>query len=113
MVIVSNSDKLFSNDHISEYGFVCDLMQSQTPTIYLSIPDNQAFGIDTLSIKWNNLHAYTFPLTIMISSFSLNPLISVQNSYYNSSLTSILLVLIDVISTSISSDSTSVLSKLY
>ena len=30
--------------------------------------DNQAFATDALSINWNNLHAYAFPLTIMISS---------------------------------------------
>ena len=37
IVLVSNSDNLhFSNDRVSQYGFVCDSMQSQTPIIYLS-----------------------------------------------------------------------------
>ena len=37
--------------------------------IYVSpVPDNQAFAIDAFSMNWNNLHAYTFPPTILIPS---------------------------------------------
>ena len=33
-------------------------------SLYVSpVPDNQAFTIDALSINWNNLHVYVFPLT--------------------------------------------------
>ena len=30
------------------------------------VPDIQAFAIDTLSLNWNNLHAYTFPPTVLL-----------------------------------------------
>ena len=37
--------------------------------LYVSpVPDNQVLGIDTLSMNWNNLHAYAFPPKILISS---------------------------------------------
>ena len=37
--------------------------------LYVSpVLDNQAFTIEAFSMNWNNLHAYTFPPTMLISS---------------------------------------------
>ena len=44
------------------------LFNHKHPLYVSTLPDNQAFVIDTLSMNWNNLHAYAFPPAILIPS---------------------------------------------
>ena len=73
------------------------------------VPDNQALAIDTLSMNWICPHTC---ISTNNSDCNQNTSISVQNSSDCSSLASSSLVLRGVTTTCISSNSTSVLSKL-
>ena len=101
LVLGTNSGKLyFSNAQISQFGFVCNSIQSQTPIVSI-VPDNQALVIDALSMNWNNLHAYALLPTVHITICShQNPTVLVQNRSNCSSLASTSLVLRGVTATS-------------
>ena len=71
---------------------------------------DRSLSIDALSMNWNNLPAYAFPSTVLISLQ--NPSISVQSSSNCSSLASMSFVLRGVTTTSISPNLISILSKL-
>ena len=63
----SNSSEFHVPDaQFSECGFVCNPIQSQTPSVYVSCSGQKAFAVDALSMNWNFLHAYAFPPSILI-----------------------------------------------
>ena len=77
--------------------------------LYVSpVPDNHALMIDTLSMNWNLLHAYAPSDTLC---YSQDTSVSVQNSSYCFSLAPTSVVLRGIITISISSNSSSALSK--
>ena len=82
--------------------------------LYVSpVPDSHALERDALSANWNFLHAYAFPPTILNTlCSSQDTSISMQNSFYCSSLASTPVVLRDVTTISISSNSCSAISNI-
>ena len=80
--------------------------------LYLSpVPDNHALAIDALSMICHLLHAYAFPPTILIFFCSSQDTAISVNSSYCSSLAPTTVVLRGITTVSISSNSSSALSK--
>ena len=102
-----------SNAQFSQCGFVCDLIQSQTPVVCISSSRQSSLGNRCII---NELEQSTCICISTNNSDTIysnqNTSVLVQNSSNFSSLASMSLVLRGVTTTSISSDSTSMLSKL-
>ena len=41
-------------------GPVCHQIQQQTTTVFVTVPDPQAWAVDALSLSWENLDPYAF-----------------------------------------------------
>ena len=42
---------------------VCHLVQQETSPVCVPVPDKEAWGVDTLSISWEDMDRYAFPRT--------------------------------------------------
>ena len=93
--------------HLFATGFIHKL-----PLYVAPVPDNQAFAIEALSINWNNLHAYACPPTGLIPPVPTKIHQSRSRIIFIAPLAATFLVLKGVTATSISPNSTSILSKL-
>ena len=64
--LVANS--IFQMVNYPNVDFFATQFNHKLPLYVSPVPDNHAIATDALSVDWNCLHAYAFPLAILIPS---------------------------------------------